>query len=102
MKTPIFTPATPVAQRDALIAINVEYLSWVAAEAETYFGITPQAAIGMTIAKYVPTVLDTICGDPPPLPQRAHSGPSARSHGLVSRYCWALVQTACAFLERQE
>jgi GNAT superfamily N-acetyltransferase len=66
MKTPIFTPATPVAQRDALIAINVEYLSWVAAEAETYFGITPQAAIGMTIAEYVPTVLDTICGDPPP------------------------------------
>jgi GNAT superfamily N-acetyltransferase len=66
MKTPIFTPANLGAQRDALIAINVEYLSWVAAEAETYFGITPQAAIGMTIAEYVPSVLDTICGDPPP------------------------------------
>jgi GNAT superfamily N-acetyltransferase len=66
MKTPTFTPANPVAHRNALIAINVEYLSWVAAEVETSFGITPQAAIGMTIAEYVPTVLDTICGDAPP------------------------------------
>ncbi|HJZ47607.1 MAG TPA: GNAT family N-acetyltransferase [Roseiflexaceae bacterium] len=66
MTTPTFTPATPVDQRDALIALNVEYLSWAAAEAETSFGITPQAAIGMTIAEYVPTLLDTICGDPPP------------------------------------
>jgi hypothetical protein len=59
-------PANPVAQRDALIAINVEYLSWVATAAETHFGITPQASIGMTIAEYVPTVLDTICGVSPP------------------------------------
>lgn len=66
MKTPTFTPANSVAHRDALIAINVEYLSWAAAEVETHFGITPQAAIGMTIAEYVPTMLDTICGDPPP------------------------------------
>ena len=66
MKTPTFTPANPVTHRNALIAINVEYLSWVAAEGETYFGITPQDAIGMTIAEYVPTVLDKICGDPPP------------------------------------
>lgn len=40
VKMPTFTPANPVAQRNALIAINVEYLSWVAAEAEAYFGIT--------------------------------------------------------------
>jgi GNAT superfamily N-acetyltransferase len=63
---PTFTPATPVDHRDALIALNVEYVSWVAAEAESYFGISTQASIGMTIAEYVPTVLDTICGDPPP------------------------------------
>ena len=46
--------------------LNVEYVSWVAAEAESYFGISTQESIGMTIAEYVPTVLDTICGDPPP------------------------------------
>jgi len=63
---PIFTPTNPVDHRDALIALNVEYVSWVAAEAESYFGISTQDSIGMTIAEYIPTVLDTICGDPPP------------------------------------
>jgi GNAT superfamily N-acetyltransferase len=63
---PTFTSANPVDHRDALIALNVEYVSWVAAEAESYFGISTQDAIGMTIAEYVPTVIDTICGDPPP------------------------------------
>jgi GNAT superfamily N-acetyltransferase len=63
---PTFTPANPVDHRHALIALNIEYVSWVAAEAESYFGISTQDAIGMTIAEYVPTVLDTICGDPPP------------------------------------
>lgn len=66
MTEPTFTPANPVDHRDALIALNIEYVSWVAEAAEIYFGISTQASIGMTIAEYVPTVLDTICGDPPP------------------------------------
>jgi GNAT superfamily N-acetyltransferase len=63
---PTFTPANPVTQRDALLAINVEYASWAATEMEAYFGINVQASIGMTVAEYVSSVLDTICGDPPP------------------------------------
>ena len=66
MTEPTFIPANPVDHRDALIALNIEYVSWVAAEAESYFGISTQDAIGMPIAEYVPTMLDTICGEPPP------------------------------------
>jgi hypothetical protein len=39
MKAPTFIPANPMTHHDALIAINVEYLSWLAAEGEAYFGI---------------------------------------------------------------
>lgn len=61
-----FILANPVDHRDALVALNIEYMSWVAAEGESYFGISAQDSIGMTIAEYVPTVLDAVCGDPPP------------------------------------
>ena len=66
MTTPTFTPANPIDDRDALIAVNMEYLSWVAAEAETAFGITPERSTGMTLVAYVSSVLDSICGEPPP------------------------------------
>lgn len=66
MTTPIFTVANPVEHRDALIALNVEYLTWVAAAMDIYFGIDSQAASDTTVADYVSTVLDTICGESPP------------------------------------
>lgn len=66
MQAPTFTPANPVTHHDALIAINVEYLSWLAAEGEAYFGIKAEDSLGMSITEYIPTVLDKICGDPPP------------------------------------
>jgi len=54
---PTFIPANPIDHRDALISLNVEYMSWLAAEGESYFDISTQDALGMTIAEYVPTVL---------------------------------------------
>ena len=66
MQTPLFTPANPVNHRDALLALNVEYASWAATEIDAYFGVNSEASLGMTIAEYVSSVLDTICGDPPP------------------------------------
>ena len=66
MSEPTFIPANPVDHRDALIALNIEYMSWLSTEGESYFGISAQDSIGMTIAEYVPTVLNAVCGDPPP------------------------------------
>jgi hypothetical protein len=66
MQAPTFTPANPVTHYDALIAINVEYISWLAAEGEAYFGIKAEDSLGMSITEYISTVLDKICGDPPP------------------------------------
>jgi GNAT superfamily N-acetyltransferase len=63
---PTFTPANPVDHRDALIALNIEYMSWAAIEFKSSFGIATEDALGMTIAEYVPTVLDKLCGEPPP------------------------------------
>ena len=42
MLEPTFIPANPVDHRDALIALNIEYVSWLAAEGEAYFGISAQ------------------------------------------------------------
>lgn len=66
MATVSFTPATPATHRDALVAINIEYLTWASAAMDAHFGRDSLAAPGITIAEYVPTALDAICGDPPP------------------------------------
>ena len=66
MKAPTFTRANPVAQRDALIDINVEYLSWAATEVEACFGISTQATIGMTIASRSPPCSTRSVGIHPP------------------------------------
>ena len=66
MSSPTFRLADPVADRAALIALNVEYVTWVFAEIEQRFGMTAQAVLGMPVADYVPTIIDKVCGDPPP------------------------------------
>ena len=62
MVEPTFIPANPVDHRDDLITLNIEYMSWLSTEGESYFGISAQDSIGMTIAEYVPTVLHAVCG----------------------------------------
>lgn len=66
MATCTFTIADPIAQRDTLIAINVEYMSWVAGEIERAFGISQQVLAGMEVADYVAGVLDKVVGEAPP------------------------------------
>ena len=66
MSSPTFRLADPVADRAALIALNVEYVSWVFAEIEQLSGLTARGILGMEVVDYVPTVIDKVCGDPPP------------------------------------
>lgn len=61
-----FLLANPVAHRDAILGINVEYMAWVADGIEKSFGLTPQALLGMAPAEYVASVIDKVCGEPPP------------------------------------
>jgi GNAT superfamily N-acetyltransferase len=52
--------------RSALIALNIEYLSWVFKGIEQLFGVEANAIVGMPASEYVPTVIDKVCGDAPP------------------------------------
>jgi GNAT superfamily N-acetyltransferase len=64
---PTFRIADPTADRAALIAMNVEYVTWVFAEIEKMSGMTARAILGADVADYVPGIIDKVCGDPPPL-----------------------------------
>ena len=66
MTVAAFRLADPVADRPTLLDINVEYVTWVFAEIEKMFGPPARDILGMEVADYVPTVIDKVCGDPPP------------------------------------
>lgn len=66
LSTPTFRLADPVADRATLLDINIEYVAWVFAEIEKGFGVPAVDILGMPVADYVPTVIDKVCGDPPP------------------------------------
>ena len=66
MTAPIFRLADPVADRATLLDINIEYVAWVFAEIEKGFGVPARDILGMAVANYVPTVIDKVCGEPPP------------------------------------
>nr|WP_295768970.1 GNAT family N-acetyltransferase [Rhodoferax sp.] len=61
-----FTLASPIAHRDAILRINIEYMAWVTAGIEKSFGLTSQALLGMDVAEYVAGVMDKVCGELPP------------------------------------
>ena len=63
---PSFRIADPAADRAALIALNVEYASWVFAEIEKMSGLAARDILGAEVADYIPTVIDKVCGDVPP------------------------------------
>lgn len=52
--------------RDDLISLNVEYLSWVFNGIEELFAVPSDEVVGVPARDYVPTVIDKVCGDPPP------------------------------------
>lgn len=61
-----FIVARVASHRDELIQLNIEYLSWVFMEIESLFGVPVNEVVGMPIRDYVPTVIDKVCGGPPP------------------------------------
>ena len=61
-----FIAASPLTHREALIELNVEYLTWVFANVEAQFGIPADQVNGMPASAYVPTVIDKVCGHTPP------------------------------------
>ena len=64
---PTFTVADLRVHRDALIALNVEYVSWVFAGVEQLFKVPADQIVGVPAHAYVPTVIDKVCGHAPPL-----------------------------------
>jgi GNAT superfamily N-acetyltransferase len=63
---PEFIAASIASHKDELIALNVEYLSWVFAGIEALFSVPADKVVGMPASEYVPRVIDKVCGDPPP------------------------------------
>lgn len=66
MTTPEFIIASVSSHRDELIQLNVEYVDWGLSQIEDYFGVPAGEIVGMSASEYVPTVIDKICGAPPP------------------------------------
>ncbi|MFZ6773970.1 GNAT family N-acetyltransferase [Undibacterium sp. SXout7W] len=66
MTSPQLIVADLSIHRELLIAMNVEYLSWVFREMEQAFGIQYEKTMGMSADEYVPTVIDKVCGQSPP------------------------------------
>lgn len=63
---PVLAPADLRVHREALLRLNVEYVSWVAAGIEERFRIDALALVGMPVPEYVRSVLDKVCGEKPP------------------------------------
>jgi GNAT superfamily N-acetyltransferase len=61
-----FILANAVTHRDALLRINIEYMSWIASEMEKSFALSMNDLHGMPIPDYVASVIDKVCGDAPP------------------------------------
>jgi len=52
--------------RQILIELNVEYVSWFLAGMESSYAVPAVSILGMTASQYVPTVIDKICAAKPP------------------------------------
>jgi len=66
MPAPTFRLADPVRDRAAVVALNVEYMTWVADGIARDFGVQVIDVVGMPVAAYVERVVDKVCGDAPP------------------------------------
>ena len=66
MKDLTFRIADPIADRAALIELNIAHVAWVFSEIEKQSGLTARDILGAEPADYVPTIIDKVCGDAPP------------------------------------
>ncbi len=65
--TPCLIRVDQRVHHDTIVQLSVEYMTWVASGIEASFGLSAQALFGMSVAQYVNSVRDKVCGDPPPL-----------------------------------
>lgn len=61
-----FVLANAATHRDALLSANLEYMTWVTAGIEQTFGLASHELLGMELPQYVASVIDKVCGEPPP------------------------------------
>ncbi|MBW8831760.1 MAG: GNAT family N-acetyltransferase [Burkholderiales bacterium] len=66
MSAPAFIRSDPVEHYDAIVSINIEYMSWVRDEMERSFGANAHDGAGMPVADYVAGVIHQVCGERPP------------------------------------
>jgi GNAT superfamily N-acetyltransferase len=66
MTKPEFTIAKVAFHRSELIQLNIEYVSWVMSEFKREFGVSAEDVVGMSASEYVHSVIEKVCGDPPP------------------------------------
>ncbi|CAN5143629.1 hypothetical protein BH09PSE6_BH09PSE6_11470 [soil metagenome] len=64
--SPVITVANLDLHRAALIELNIEYVSWVMQGIERLQGVSAREVLGMSVAEYVPTIIDKVCGETPP------------------------------------
>jgi len=61
-----FVVASASTHRSERIEVNAESLSWVFEEVEKLFSVPKDDIVGVSASEYVLTVIDKVCGNPPP------------------------------------
>jgi len=83
LTTPTFRLADPIADRDAPLEINIEYVGWVFARIEKMSGMTARGILGAEVADYAPTVIDKSAAI------RRRAGRSISSSATAASWRWA-------------
>ena len=63
---PEFIVADIRSHREELVALNVEYVSWVFSHIDGFFGVSCADVVGMPAGDYAQATLDKICDQRPP------------------------------------
>lgn len=66
MPTPVFIAADLVGQREAILSIHIEYMTWVYSEMERAFGASEHEGVGASVSDYVASVIHKVCPERPP------------------------------------
>jgi hypothetical protein len=66
MTHPDFIVSNVTSHRSELIQLNIEYVSWAMSEIKAAYGLSAEDVIGMSANEYVHSVIEKVCGDPPP------------------------------------
>lgn len=61
-----FIAADLGSHRDELIALNVEYMTWVVDGIDAFFGVDARAMLGASVPEYVARTIDKVVADAPP------------------------------------